>query len=158
MEFGIVSYATLVVAVLYALYRRFTRPSLKDIRGPPPESFMMGMSILRHLDSRLSLTGPCLGNLRDLFQFEVGASDFKWQKEYGNVVRLATAIGVSRLNLIQMYSEPYMRPPSRSGRIPLRFGPQSFTIHPPNLRLQLPQTTRATRRLDAAFRSWARVG
>lgn len=33
-----------VLAVLYAIYRRLTRISIAHIPGPPPESFLLGIS------------------------------------------------------------------------------------------------------------------
>lgn len=38
-----------------------------------------------------------VGNLPELFQSQVGDADFKYQKEYGDVVKIKGAFGVSLL-------------------------------------------------------------
>lgn len=67
-----------VFAVLYAGYRRYTRISISHIPGPKPESFI-------------------LGNLPEIFQSQVGVPDFKYQREYGDVVRIKGPLGEDRL-------------------------------------------------------------
>ncbi|KDQ56231.1 hypothetical protein JAAARDRAFT_158180 [Jaapia argillacea MUCL 33604] len=62
------------LALLYVIYRRFTRISIADVPGPAPESFL-------------------LGNLRELFQEQAGESDFLWQKEFGDCLRIKGALG-----------------------------------------------------------------
>ncbi|KAF8557928.1 cytochrome P450 [Imleria badia] len=64
--------------LLYALYKRFTRPSLSMIRGPKSPSFIFG-------------------NLLELLQRPVGEADFAWQSQYGNVVRFKSVLGEDRL-------------------------------------------------------------
>ncbi|RDX48634.1 cytochrome P450 [Lentinus brumalis] len=67
-----------VLALLYAVYRLWTRPSLSDIPGPEPTSFW-------------------LGHLPELFQEQSGDTDFKWQEEYGSVVRVKAPFGEDML-------------------------------------------------------------
>ncbi|TFK74528.1 cytochrome P450 [Pluteus cervinus] len=67
-----------VLALLYGLYRRYTRISVAHIPGPPAESFT-------------------LGNLREIFQSQAGVPDFRYQHEYGDVVRVKGAFGEDRL-------------------------------------------------------------
>ncbi|KAI9573309.1 cytochrome P450 [Boletus coccyginus] len=66
------------VVLLYAVFRRFTRPSLSMIRGPKSPSFL-------------------IGNLLQLFQRPVGEADFAWHSQYGNVVRFKSVFGEDRL-------------------------------------------------------------
>jgi hypothetical protein len=68
-----------VLALVYALFKRFTRPSLSKIRGPKSSSFV-------------------LGNLLELFQRPVGQADFEWQSLYGNVVRFKTVFGAGPID------------------------------------------------------------
>ncbi|KAG9312334.1 cytochrome P450 [Chiua virens] len=68
----------LVFVFVYALFKRLSRPSLSNIRGPKSSSFL-------------------LGNLLELFQRPVGDTDFEWQKLYGNVVRFKTVFGANQL-------------------------------------------------------------
>ena len=43
----------------------------------------------------ISFHSPHPGNLPELFQSQAGAPDFKWQEQYGGVVRIKGALGVS---------------------------------------------------------------
>ncbi|KAJ7921152.1 cytochrome P450, partial [Mycena leptocephala] len=56
---------------LYAAYRRWTRISIADVPGPEPESFLMGC-------------------LPEFVQCQAAEADFKWQAQFGHVVRLKT--------------------------------------------------------------------
>ncbi|KAJ3761819.1 cytochrome P450 [Lentinula raphanica] len=67
-----------VIALVYFLYRRYTRISISHIPGPEPESFW-------------------LGNLAELFQSQVGAPDFKWKQHFGDIVRIKGPFGEDRL-------------------------------------------------------------
>ncbi|KAJ3787298.1 cytochrome P450 [Lentinula aff. detonsa] len=67
-----------VIALGYFLYRRYTRISISHIPGPAPESFL-------------------LGNLAELFQSQVGAPDFKWNQQFGDIVRIKGPFGEDRL-------------------------------------------------------------
>ncbi|KAI0752821.1 cytochrome P450 [Daedaleopsis nitida] len=66
------------LTLLYALYHYLTTPSLADIPGPEAESFW-------------------LGHLPELFQTPSGDTDFKWQQEYGSVVRVKAPLGEDML-------------------------------------------------------------
>ncbi|KAH9889279.1 cytochrome P450 [Cubamyces lactineus] len=66
------------LALLYSIYRLLTRPSISDIPGPESKSFW-------------------LGHLPELFQEEAGDTDFKWQEEYGNIVRVKAPFGEDML-------------------------------------------------------------
>ncbi|KAJ6623728.1 cytochrome P450 [Mycena sp. CBHHK59/15] len=70
--------ALALVAVLYNIYRRWTRISVADIPGPESESFL-------------------LGNLPELFQGQVGKADFKWQERFGDIVRVKGLFGSNSL-------------------------------------------------------------
>lgn len=67
-----------VVLALYKLYNRLRRISIAHVPGPQAESFW-------------------LGNLKELFQSQAGVPDFKYQKLYGDVVRVKGAFGEDRL-------------------------------------------------------------
>ncbi|KAJ3749248.1 cytochrome P450 [Lentinula detonsa] len=67
-----------IIALGYFLYRRYTRISISHIPGPAPESFL-------------------LGNLAELFQSQVGAPDFKWKQQFGDIVRIKGPFGEDRL-------------------------------------------------------------
>ncbi|KAL4068695.1 cytochrome P450 [Scleroderma yunnanense] len=68
----------LVVLAVYVIYRRSTRASLSQIRGPKPASYL-------------------LGNLPELYQSQVGEPDFRWQDLYGDVIRLKGILGEDQL-------------------------------------------------------------
>lgn len=78
MEYPSYVWAACLCISAYALYRRYFVTSVSHIRGPSPESFW-------------------LGNLRELFQSQAGEADFKWQKQYGDVVRIKGTLGEDRL-------------------------------------------------------------
>ncbi|KAF8629180.1 hypothetical protein AX17_005765 [Amanita inopinata Kibby_2008] len=67
-----------LLSLLYALFRRFNRISVSYLPGPPAQSFM-------------------LGNLPELFQSQAGEPDFKYQREYGGIVRIKGVFGEDRL-------------------------------------------------------------
>ncbi|EJF60674.1 cytochrome P450 [Dichomitus squalens] len=67
-----------VLGLLRALYRLLVRPSIADIPGPEPTSFL-------------------LGNLPELFQEESGEKDFEWQEQYGSIVRVKAPFGEDML-------------------------------------------------------------
>nr|VWO96500.1 Cytochrome P450 monooxygenase CYP52X1 [Ganoderma boninense] len=66
------------LGLLRFIYRLLTRPSISDIPGPEPTSFW-------------------LGHLPELFQEESGDTDFKWQAEYGSIVRVKAPFGEDML-------------------------------------------------------------
>ncbi|KAJ7817165.1 cytochrome P450 [Mycena olivaceomarginata] len=89
------SFSVLVVVwIAYTLYRRWTRISISEIPGPEPESFL-------------------LGSQREALQCQAGEADFKWQAQFGHVIRLKGILGTDRLlvsdpkALHYMYSSGY---------------------------------------------------
>ncbi|KAI5995261.1 cytochrome P450 [Pisolithus orientalis] len=64
--------------ILYTIYRCFTGTSLSRVRGPKPTSFLFG-------------------NLPELYQGQAGEADFRWQRLYGDVIRVKGILGVSML-------------------------------------------------------------
>lgn len=71
------------LAIVYGAYRRYSRISLADVPGPESASFVMG-------------------NLKELYQGQAAEADFKWQAQYGNIVRFKGSFGEDRL----MISDP----------------------------------------------------
>ncbi|KAJ6624608.1 cytochrome P450 [Mycena sp. CBHHK59/15] len=72
--------ASIVVLTIYSVYRRWrTRISIADIPGPTADSSFL------------------LGNMAELIQSEAGEADFKWQKQFGHVMRLKGVLGTDRL-------------------------------------------------------------
>ncbi|KAG6821030.1 hypothetical protein H0H93_007920 [Arthromyces matolae] len=69
---------TLGASFFYNCYRRYTRTSIAHVPGPKPESFL-------------------LGNLPEIFQSQAGVPDFKYQGQFGDVVRVKGAFGEDRL-------------------------------------------------------------
>ncbi|KAJ7319227.1 cytochrome P450 [Mycena albidolilacea] len=86
--------ALVVLWIAYTLYRRWTRISISDVPGPEPESFL-------------------LGSQREALQSQAGEADFKWQAQFGHVIRLKGILGTDRLlisdpkALHYMYSSGY---------------------------------------------------
>ncbi|KJA27724.1 hypothetical protein HYPSUDRAFT_62766 [Hypholoma sublateritium FD-334 SS-4] len=64
--------------LLFLIYRRAARITISHVPGPEPESFV-------------------LGNLPEIFQSQVGVPDFKYQRLYGDVVRIKGPFGEDRL-------------------------------------------------------------
>ncbi|TFK45416.1 cytochrome P450 [Heliocybe sulcata] len=71
------------VALLVAVYRRYTRLTLADVPGPKAESFL-------------------LGNMRELMQGGATEADTIWQRQFGGVVKFKGPFGENRL----MVSDP----------------------------------------------------
>ena len=92
-----------IFAVLYTGYRRYTRVLISHIPGPNPESFLLGETLpyilVGEADSR------ALGNLPEIFQSQVGVPDFKYQRQYGDVVRIKGPFGVR--NSPESYYDSY---------------------------------------------------
>lgn len=97
-----IPYTVLFFAALYVYYTEFSKSKAKlaDLPGPKPQSFILGWWRSLFYFGNGSLTLPlchvALGNLRELWQEQVGYADFKWQEEYGNVVHIKSTLGVSR--------------------------------------------------------------
>jgi len=73
-----IAFLSAILGAGYALYRRATRISVAHLRGPSADSFT-------------------LGNLPEIFQSQVGEADFKYQREYGDVVKIKGPFGEDRL-------------------------------------------------------------
>ncbi|KAG0708534.1 cytochrome P450 [Suillus ampliporus] len=71
------------LVVVYGVYRRYTRISLADVPGPDSASFIMG-------------------NMKELYQGQAAETDFKWQAQYGNIIRFKSTFGEDQL----MISDP----------------------------------------------------
>ncbi|KAG1865931.1 cytochrome P450 [Suillus subalutaceus] len=71
------------LAIVYGVYRRYSHISLADVPGPESASFIMG-------------------NLKELYQGQAADADFKWQAQYGNIVRFKASFGEDQL----MISDP----------------------------------------------------
>ncbi|KAI6124692.1 cytochrome P450 [Pisolithus croceorrhizus] len=73
-------YLTLLCLPLaaYTIYRRFTRTSLSQVRGPKSSSFLFG-------------------NLLELYQNMAGEAEFRWKNLYGGVVRVKGILGEDQL-------------------------------------------------------------
>lgn len=70
---------------------------LKDIPGPDPESRSLGQfpPRLPHMVGYSPTAFPFMsGNMRQLFQSEVGEMDFQWQEQYGGIMRIKGPFGV----------------------------------------------------------------
>ncbi|KAG6382153.1 hypothetical protein JVT61DRAFT_798 [Boletus reticuloceps] len=91
---AVVGLAALIL--VYALFKRPTRPSLSMIRGPPSPSFVFGR-VLFHAWPPSTYLRHCTGNLLELLQRPVGEAEFSWQSQYGNVVRFKSVFGEDRL-------------------------------------------------------------
>ncbi|KAF8645774.1 hypothetical protein AX16_007583 [Volvariella volvacea WC 439] len=78
MELPCLIAAFLVLIFFAKLYQHYKRISISLVPGPEPESIL-------------------LGNMRELFQSQASEADFKWQGEYGDIVRLKGPLGEDRL-------------------------------------------------------------
>ncbi|KAJ6557510.1 cytochrome P450 [Mycena capillaripes] len=88
--------ALFIFWIAYTVYRRWSRISISDIPGPEPESFLLGSQ-----REALQCQKPLL------------QADFKWQAQFGHVIRLKGILGTDRLlisdpkALHYMYSSGY---------------------------------------------------
>ncbi|KAJ7218140.1 cytochrome P450 [Mycena pura] len=76
---GPILLASIAVLTVYAVYRWWTRLSIADLPGPTADASFL------------------LGNMPELIQSEAGDADFKWQKQFGHVMRLKGVLGTDRL-------------------------------------------------------------
>ncbi|PBK76286.1 cytochrome P450 [Armillaria solidipes] len=65
-----------LLSALYLVYKRLRRISIADVPGPQWKSWLYG-------------------NLPELLKGEAGEMDFKWQGQYGDIVRVRAALGAS---------------------------------------------------------------
>ncbi|KAF7362971.1 Cytochrome P450 [Mycena venus] len=106
--------ALVVLWIAYTLYRRWTRISVSDIPGPEPESFLLGKDPLhvKRSSARRARQAPAYPllpwRIKSLLQ-----ADFKWQAQFGHIIRLKGILGTDRLlisdpkALHYMYSSGY---------------------------------------------------
>ena len=80
-----------LVSVVSIIYRRFSRVSLSQIRGPKPASYLLGESC--QIDCNFSQFLR-IGNLVELYQSQAGEPDFRWQSLYGDIIRIKGILGV----------------------------------------------------------------
>ncbi|KAJ8584424.1 cytochrome P450 [Rhizopogon salebrosus TDB-379] len=84
MDHIFVTTGFVTLVIVYSVYRWYTRTiSLADVPGPKSASFIMG-------------------NMKELYQGQAAEADFKWQAQYGNVVRFKALFGEDQL----MISDP----------------------------------------------------
>ncbi|KAK0441529.1 cytochrome P450 [Desarmillaria tabescens] len=124
MAFPSLSLVFLVLSVVYALYHRITRISLRDVPGPTSTSFLYGA-------------------FPELVSGQAGEADFKWQETYGDVIRVRASLGEERLLILdpkaiyhvyQGTKYQYIKPPGRAELIrPLMRDPD-INNHPRNRR------------------------
>ncbi|KAK0475530.1 cytochrome P450 [Armillaria novae-zelandiae] len=76
-SFLVLSYILLLSAT-YLVYKKLRRVSIGSVPGPPWKSWLYG-------------------NLPDLLKGQAGEVDFKWQAQYGDIVRIRAALGEDRL-------------------------------------------------------------
>ncbi|KAG9227224.1 hypothetical protein CCMSSC00406_0004237 [Pleurotus cornucopiae] len=90
MGVAIALIAFLVPAVVYAVYRRNTKISIDHVRGPVADASFL------------------LGNLPELYQSDAAAADLKWQKAYGDIVRVKGVLGEDRLLIMDAKALQYI--------------------------------------------------
>ena len=83
-----------VLAIVYRVYRRYTGISLADVPGPESPSFIMGTSIPFYWFSLSPISVVTSGNTKELYQGQAAEADFKWQAQYGNIIRFKGLFGV----------------------------------------------------------------
>ncbi|SJL09876.1 uncharacterized protein ARMOST_13257 [Armillaria ostoyae] len=64
--------------IAHLVYKRWTRISIANIRGPQPHSILYG-------------------NFPEMLEGQAGDIDFKWQEEFGDVIRIKAPFGEDRL-------------------------------------------------------------
>ncbi|KAG1824688.1 cytochrome P450 [Suillus subaureus] len=77
------------LAIVYGVYHRYSRISLADVPGPESASFVMG-------------------NLKELYQGQAAEADFKWQAQFGNIVRFKGPFGENQLMISDPAALQYM--------------------------------------------------
>jgi hypothetical protein len=95
MDHIFVTAGFVTLVIVYRVYRWYTRISLADVPGPKSASFIMGTSMSFLLVLSLQVPMWVLsGNMKELYQGQAAEADFKWQAQYGNVVRFKALFGV----------------------------------------------------------------
>ncbi|KAK0464854.1 cytochrome P450 [Armillaria novae-zelandiae] len=116
--------AFFVLTVIYVVYRRVSRISLRDVPGPTATSFLYGA-------------------FPELLSGQAGEVDFKWQQKYGDVIRVRASLGEDRLlisdpkaiyHIYQGTKYQYVKPLGRAELVrPLMRDPD-INNHPRNRR------------------------
>ncbi|KAK0462491.1 cytochrome P450 [Desarmillaria tabescens] len=92
-----------LLTAVYLVYKRLKHISIATVPGPQWKSWLYG-------------------NLPELVKGEAGESDFKWQAQYGDVIRLRAPLGEDRLlvsdpkalqHIYQTSGYRYIKPPGR---------------------------------------------
>ncbi|KAK0453046.1 cytochrome P450 [Armillaria borealis] len=87
-----------LLSALYLVYKRLRRISIANVPGPQWKSWLYG-------------------NLPELLKGEAGEMDFKWQGQYGDIVRVRAALGVSDPKTLQYIYQTsgyrFIKPPGR---------------------------------------------
>ena len=79
-------------------------PIFRD-QNPHPSYLVSKIHILPCRDLTVHTRFCPLGNLKELFQEQVGYADFMWQEQYGNAVHIKATLGVSRARHISSRTE-----------------------------------------------------
>jgi len=123
--------------IVYRVYHRYTRISLADVPGPESTSFMMGASIpFSSWLSSLLLMWPS-GNMKEVYQGEAAEVDFRWQAQYGDVVRFKGPFSVchdTHTRGVQLLISLFI------GRSIDDFRPRRLAVHVCKVRLSVSQT------------------
>ncbi|PBK75905.1 cytochrome P450 [Armillaria solidipes] len=104
--------------IAHLVYKRWTRISIANIRGPQPHSILYG-------------------NFPEMLEGQAGDIDFKWQEEFGDVIRIKAPFGEDRLlisdpkALQYIYQTPGYGFTKTSGRLAVSqtiFGPGLVSV------------------------------
>jgi hypothetical protein len=137
-----VAAAFVTLVIVYRVYHRYARISLADVPGPESASFVMGVSTPFSLFPRLMMWPS--GNLKELYQGQAAEADFKWQAQYGDVIRFKGPLGVCDdicTHAIHVLIRWF------TGRSIDDFRPCRLAVHLLKIRLSVPKTERSMRPL-----------
>ncbi|KAJ7752918.1 cytochrome P450 [Mycena metata] len=85
-----------ILFALYYVYHRWTRISVADIPGPKANSFLLGELLVRPYQAPFA-NFKVPGHQAEVFQSQAAETDFKWQAEFGGVIRVKGILGTDRL-------------------------------------------------------------
>ena len=90
----------LIAALVFSAFLRCLRASsIAHLPGPPPGSWLVGMSSSDH--SHQPRSNVSSGNLPQLIRpKEIGDADFAWTKDFGSAVCIKGTFGVSACNVM----------------------------------------------------------
>ncbi|KAK0194879.1 cytochrome P450 [Armillaria mellea] len=103
MAFQLSLLSVCLLSAVYLVYKRLRRASIANVPGPQWKSWVYG-------------------NIPELFKGQAGEMDFKWQSQYGDVVRIRAALGEDRLlvsdpkalqYIYQTSGYKFIKPPGR---------------------------------------------